>query len=68
MITGTYDGALDAVVVILPSGRRLTIAKGESVELLANEAEALAENPEWVLATEEPDPPANDNHPQEDDS
>jgi len=38
----TYLGPRDAVRIMLPSGRRLTVARGETIQALPNEAEALS--------------------------
>ena len=42
-----YAGGLEAVTVFLPSGRALTVARGEEVRLLPVEAAALSDHPEW---------------------
>lgn len=69
MIEAKYVGGLAGVVVLLPSGRRLTAWRDEPVELLPSEVEALASNPEWdvSLPEDEPDVPALESASQEDD-
>lgn len=43
-----YDGAIDAVEVVLPSGRSIVAERGSEHEVLPNEAAALASLfPEW---------------------
>jgi hypothetical protein len=46
-----YVGGLDAVLVVLPSGRTLEARRGEPVDLLPIEVAALSSNPEWRPAS-----------------
>lgn len=53
-----YTGGLDAVVVLLPSGRAVEVARGQDIEVAGADAEALETNPEWTAInppTEETD-------------
>ncbi len=51
-----YIGALDSVVVVLPSGRTPSVDRGEVLEVLQIEAAALAAIPnDWEPATPDPD-------------
>lgn len=52
----SYVGPLPAVVVVLPSGRVMTVARGEVLDVLPNEAEALTAIPtDWAPAPETKD-------------
>lgn len=64
-ITATYLGGLDGIIVAaLPSGRTLTLYRGEPAAVLASEVDALASHPEVEVDvdlgpnTDVPDSPA----------
>ena len=43
----TYNGGVDEVVVLFPSGDRRLVKRGESVEILASDAATLSAT-EWA--------------------
>lgn len=43
-----YDGGVDEVFVRLASGREIRVARGETVELTADEAKPLRNHPDWA--------------------
>jgi len=50
-----YDGAMGSVTIFLPcSGRSLSVERGGILEVMDNEAFALANHPEFVEVTEAP--------------
>lgn len=44
----TYQGRWDSIDIKLASGRWITVAAGETVELLPNEAKVIRTLPGWV--------------------
>lgn len=50
-LAATYVGGVDGVVVHLPSGRVLTFKSGETHDILASEHDALANHPEFTVAS-----------------
>lgn len=71
----TYVGGVDQVDVLFPSGDTRRITRGQTVELLARDAESLSEI-EWLIAGEDgelapaapPEDPPADDVPAEDDA
>ena len=47
-----YVGGL-AVDMVLPSRAHISVAPGDVIELLASDAEALSDRPDWAPATKE---------------
>jgi hypothetical protein len=43
-----YVGPLAEALVVLPSGRSLRVARGEAVELLPSEVDAVESSPNWA--------------------
>jgi len=50
--TWIYSGGYDAIDLRLPSGRWISVARGDSVDVLPNEAKALKKLPGWDRAPE----------------
>jgi len=44
----TYVGALEIEIIFADTGRKFTVATGDSIKLLANEAKSLAGNRDWI--------------------
>lgn len=66
--THRYVGPLPAVIVgPLPSGRVLEVARGDEVSLLASEAEALTDHPDWEAVEPPADAPDDPDPSQESD-
>lgn len=58
-VSRRYLGPLAAVLVVLPTGRTITVSRGSDVEVLAIEAMALDALPGWE-PTPDPEPDATD--------
>lgn len=52
-----YDGGIDMIDVKLPTGRWLTVSRGDEVDLLPNEATAVSDLPGWTKVTPVPSRP-----------
>ena len=46
-----YIGPFDVEMIMAPTGRRVTVAVGDTITLLPNEAATLNGLPDWVAAT-----------------
>jgi hypothetical protein len=42
-----YSGGRAEILIVLPSGRRLRVKRGETIELMPNEAEAVSNLSAW---------------------
>lgn len=52
----TYQGGIDEVAVLFPSGDRRTVKRGEAIEILATDAASLSPT-EWAgIPTKTPAP------------